>query len=152
MRALVLASLLLAAPIAAPVAAFAEGLVQVPSSHSVAQTMDALEAAVSAAGIGVAARVDHSAGAAKVGLDLRPEQVLIFGNPKIGTPAMQADPLAGLFLPLRVLVYEDAAGKVWLAYQDPAGMLAGTAVPADADYIKTMGGALAKLTAAAAGN
>lgn len=152
MRALVLASLLLAAPIAAPFAAFAEGLVQVPSSHSVAQTMDALEAAVSAAGIGVAARVDHSAGAAKVGLDLRPEQVLIFGNPKIGTPAMQADPLAGLFLPLRVLVYEDAAGKVWLAYQDPAGMLAGTVVPADADYIKTMGGALAKLTAAAAGN
>lgn len=148
MRALVLASLLLAAPFAA----FAEGLVQVPSSHSVAQTMDALEAAVSAAGIGVAARVDHTAGAAKVGLDLRPEQVLIFGNPKIGTPAMQADPLAGLFLPLRVLVYEDAAGKVWLAYQDPAGMLAGTAVPADADYVKTMGGALAKLTAAAAGN
>lgn len=124
--------------------------VQVESRKPVAATMDALEAAVTAAGLGVAARIDHAGAAAKAGLELRPEEVLVFGNPKVGTPAMQADPRAGLFLPLRVVVYEDAGGKVWLAYEDPLAMLAGLDIPADAPFLATMTGALGKLTAAAA--
>lgn len=125
-------------------------IVTVPSAKPVAATMDALEGAVEAAGLGIAARIDHAAAAQKAGLELRPEQVLVFGNPKVGTPAMQADPRAGLFLPLRVVVYEDAAGKVWLAYEDPAAMLEGLEIPADAPFLAAMTGALGKLTAAAA--
>ncbi|MEO1381467.1 MAG: DUF302 domain-containing protein, partial [Pseudomonadota bacterium] len=80
-------------------------------------------------------------------------QLLIFGNPKLGTPAMQDDALAGIFLPLRVLVYDDGAGKVWLAYQDPSSMLGALdGIGGDAEYIKKMTGALAKLTGKAAGS
>lgn len=89
----------------------------------------------------------------KAGLELDPSQVLIFGNPKLGTPAMQDDPLAGLFLPLKVLVYRDGAGQVWLAYEDPREMLDDLGgVPEDAGYVQKMTGALAKLTGKAAGN
>lgn len=125
-------------------------IVTVESAKPVAATMDALEAAVKAAGLGVVARVDHAGAAAKAGLDLRPEELLVFDNPKVGTQAMQADPRAGLFLPLRVVVYEDAAGKVWLAYEDPAAMLKGLDIPVDAPFIAAMTGALGKLTAGAA--
>ncbi|MEM6480662.1 MAG: DUF302 domain-containing protein [Pseudomonadota bacterium] len=129
----------------------AADITKVKSSGDVATTMDALEAAVTGAGATVFARVDHGAGAAKAGLELAGSQLLVFGNPKLGTPAMQEDALAGLFLPLRVLVYEDGAGDVWLAYEDPAAMLGpleGTS--ADAGYLTKMQGALSKLTAAAA--
>jgi len=134
-----------------PAAASAE-IVRVASAHPVADTMDALEQAVKAAGLGVVARIDHAGAAADAGLELKPEQLLIFGNPKVGTPAMQADPLAGLFLPLRVVVYEDADGKAWLAYQDPAAMFDGLNIPKDAPFIAGMTGALGKLAATAAGN
>ncbi|GAB4386225.1 DUF302 domain-containing protein [Albidovulum sp.] len=129
----------------------AAGIVEVESHRSVAATMDALEQAVTEAGLSVAARIDHAAAAAKAGLELRPEQLLVFGNPKVGTPAMQADPRAGLFLPLRVVVYEDAAGRVWLAYEDPASMMEGLDIPPDAPFLATMTGALGKFTASAAG-
>lgn len=135
--------------VAGPV--LADDLIKVKSANDVEITMDALEAAVIGAGAEVAARIDHAGAAKDVDLALPPEQVLIFGNPKLGTPAMQADPLAGLYLPLKVLVYEDAAGQVWLAYEDPAKMLSGLNIPADAPFLKTMSGALAKLTGAAAG-
>lgn len=128
----------------------ANDIIQVEAKGDVAATTDALEAAVKGAGATVFARVDHSAGAANVGLELADAQVLIFGNPKLGTPAMKEDALAGLFLPLRVLVYEDTEGQVWLAYQDPAAMLGpleGTS--AEAEYLTKMTGALKKLTAAA---
>ncbi|WP_322865382.1 DUF302 domain-containing protein [Aquicoccus sp. G2-2] len=130
--------------------AFAD-IVKLKSMSDVASTMDRLEAAVTEAGANVFARVDHAAGAKKVGMTLPPEQLLVFGNPKLGTPAMQADPLAGLYLPLRVLVYQDASGQTWLAYEDPGAML-GTlsGVSEDADYVKKMVGALGKLTAKAA--
>ncbi|MEM9845048.1 MAG: DUF302 domain-containing protein [Pseudomonadota bacterium] len=133
-------------------AAQASDIVKVKSSADVAATTDALEAAVTGAGATVFARVDHGAGAAKAGLELADAQLLIFGNPKLGTPAMNEDALAGLFLPLRVLVYEDGAGEVWLAYEDPSAMLGpleGTS--ADAPYLTKMTGALKKLTAAASG-
>ncbi|WP_371226421.1 DUF302 domain-containing protein [Roseovarius sp. 2305UL8-3] len=129
-----------------------DDIIKVQAQGDVATTMDALVAAVEGAGATVFARVDHAGGAAKVDMELDPSQVLIFGNPKLGTPAMQDDPLAGLFLPLKVLVYTDGAGQVWLAYEDPKEMLDDLgSVSEDAAYIKKMSGALGKLTAKAAG-
>ncbi|CUH98160.1 DUF302 domain-containing protein [Leisingera aquaemixtae] len=128
----------------------AADLVTVQSQKSVAETMDALQAAVEDAGATVFARVDHAAGAQTAALELRPSQLLIFGNPKLGTPAMQADMRAGLYLPLKVLAYEDADGQVWLTYQDPAEMLSGLDIPADAGFLGKMQGALGKLTSKAA--
>lgn len=129
-----------------------DAIVKVKSGSDVAATMDALEAAVTGAGATVFARVDHAGGAAKVDLELADSQLLIFGNPKLGTPAMQDDALAGLYLPLKVLVYQDGDGQTWLAYEDPKEMLGGLGVPADAEYLKKMTGALGKLTGKAAGN
>lgn len=129
----------------------ASELTRVKTEKTVAQAMDALQAAVDAAGATVFARVDHAAGAAKVDMELTDSQVLIFGNPKLGTPAMQADPLAGLFLPLRVLAYADADGQVWLVYEDPAEMLEDLSIPKDAPVVGKMQGALKKLTGKAAG-
>ena len=129
-----------------------QDIVKVNANGDVASTMDALEAAVKGAGARVFARIDHAGGAEKAGLELAPSQVLIFGNPKLGTPAMQADPLAGLFLPMKVLVYEDADGQVWVTYEDPAEMLEDAqGVPSDADYVGKMTKALGKLAAKAAG-
>ncbi|UWQ40278.1 DUF302 domain-containing protein [Leisingera aquaemixtae] len=128
----------------------AADLVTVQSQKPVAETMDALQAAVEGAGATVFARVDHAAGAQTAGMELPGSQLLIFGNPKLGTPAMQADMRAGLYLPLKVLAYEDADGQVWLTYQDPAEMLSGLDIPADAEFIAKMQGALGKLTSKAA--
>ncbi|WP_291732464.1 DUF302 domain-containing protein [Leisingera sp. F5] len=125
-------------------------LIKVPSQKPVAETMDALQAAVEGAGATVFVRVDHAAGAQKAELELAGSQLLIFGNPKLGTPAMQADMRAGLYLPLKVLAYEDAEGQVWLTYEDPAEMLSPLDIPKDAGFIAKMQGALGKLTAAAA--
>ncbi|WP_027258307.1 DUF302 domain-containing protein [Leisingera aquimarina] len=125
-------------------------LMKVPSQKPVAETMDALQAAVEGAGATVFARVDHAAGGQQAELELAASQLLIFGNPKLGTPAMQADMRAGLYLPLKVLAYEDAEGQVWLTYEDPAEMLSGLDIPADAGFIAKMQGALGKLTEAAA--
>ncbi|QDI75261.1 MULTISPECIES: DUF302 domain-containing protein [Leisingera] len=135
--------------LAAALPAAAE-LVTVQSQKPVAETMDALQAAVEGAGATVFARVDHAAGAQTAGMELPGSQLLIFGNPKLGTPAMQADMRAGLYLPLKVLAYEDADGQVWLTYQDPAEMLSGLDIPADAEFIAKMQGALGKLTSKAA--
>ena len=144
---LVVATALAAVPV------WADDVVKVAAAGDVASTMDALVGAVEGAGATVFARVDHAGGAAGVGMELAPSQLLIFGNPKLGTPAMQDDALAGLFLPLKVLVYEDAAGKTWLAYEDPAEMLDDLdGIPEGAPYVQMMTGALGKLTAKAAGS
>jgi len=82
--------------------------------------MSRLEAAVNAKGMSVFARIDHAAGAASIGTLLRPTQVLIFGNPKGGTPLMQSTQTIAVDLPLRALVWQDASGKTWLSYNDPA--------------------------------
>jgi len=97
-----------------------DGLVVVPSSRSVAATLDRLQATVEQRGLTVFARIDHAAGAAKIGQTLRPTALLIFGNPQGGTPLMQCAQTAGIDLPLKMLVWEDAQGKVWLGYNDPA--------------------------------
>src|SRR4051794_37979828 len=92
------------------------GLVQIGSHHTVAETLARLEAIVQKKGLTIAAHIDHSAEAARVGLTLRPTHLLIFGNPKAGTPLMVASPTAGLDLPLKVLVWQDDNDEVWLAY------------------------------------
>jgi uncharacterized protein (DUF302 family) len=97
----------------------APGLTTVRSKYSASETLDRLEAEVKARGIEIFARIDHAAGATAVGLPLWPTTVLIFGNAKAGTPLMQADQAVGIDLPLKALVYEDASGAVWLAYNDP---------------------------------
>jgi uncharacterized protein (DUF302 family) len=81
--------------------------------------MDRIESLLKARGILVFARIDFSADAARAGLTMPPEQLLIFGNPKAGTPLMLAAPIAGLDLPLKALVWEDADGRAWIAYNDP---------------------------------
>ena len=125
------------------------GIIRKPSLAGVTETTDALEANLKAAGLTIFARVDHGAGAEVVGEDIGASQLLIFGNPKVGTPAMMDDPLAGLFLPLKVLVYEDGLGKAWIAYEDPAKMLSELGgVGAEAPYLSVMQGALAKFTGA----
>ena len=95
----------------------ATDLVTLPSAHGETETVERLKALLAQKGIEVFAHIDHAAGARKVGLPLRPTQVLIFGNPKAGTPLMQSQQTIGLDLPLRVLVWEDGEGKVWLTYR-----------------------------------
>jgi len=96
-----------------------DGLTTIPSSFGPKETMDRLETEIKAKGMAVFARIDHAAGAAAVGLPLRPTELLIFGSAKAGTPLMQANQAIGIDLPLKALVFEDAAGKVWLSYNDP---------------------------------
>jgi len=94
-------------------------LVTLPSAHNVIETIDRLKSLLDQKQIRVFAHIDHAEGARKAGMSLRPTQVLIFGNPQAGTPLMQSQQTIGLDLPLRVLVWEDAAGKVWLTYRRP---------------------------------
>src|SRR5476649_2119038 len=83
------------------------------------ETMDRLAASVTAHGMTILARIDHAAAAIKAGMALRPTELLIFGNPRGGTPLMQAVQTIGIDLPLKVLIWEDEAGRTWLAYDDP---------------------------------
>jgi len=97
----------------------ADGLVSVPACLGPRETMDRLETAIKDKGLTVFARVDHAEGARAAGLSLRPTELIIFGNAKGGTPLMLAAQEAGIDLPLKALVYQDAEGRVWLAYNDP---------------------------------
>src|SRR5690348_15434049 len=109
--------------------------------------MDRLAAAVAEKGMTVLARIDHAGAAAKVGMELRPTEVLIFGNPKAGTPLMQAAQTMGIDLPLKALVWQDAAGKAWLGYNDPAWIARRHGV--DAPALAAMSAALAAVAKAA---
>ena len=101
------------------VANSADGLISLKSPHSAKATMDRMEVEVKSRGLNVFARIDHSAGAAKIGKTLRPTEVLIFGNPQGGTPFMECAQTVGIDLPLKALVWEDASAQVWLGYNDP---------------------------------
>ena len=95
------------------------GIVNKPSHHSVDETLAKLQTILQAKGIAVFALVDHSGEAAKVGMKMRPTRLLIFGNPKGGTPLMLAAPSIALDLPLKILIWEDDQGKVWVSYNTP---------------------------------
>lgn len=131
-------------------AAHAEKLMVVKqSSHSVSKTLDRLTAVMQKKGITIFARVDHAAGAKRVGEDMKPTELLIFGNPKLGTPLMLAKPEIGIDLPLKVLAWQDGSGKVWLGYTAPAALKARHNVNGRDEVFKKMTGALDKLTNAA---
>ena len=131
-------------------AAQADGHIVVKqSNHSVAKTLDRLAEILKSKGATVFARVDHAAGAKKIGTDMKPTQLLIFGNPKLGTPLMQAERKIGLDLPMKALAWEDDAGKVWLAYGAPADLKTRYQVLGQDKVFGKMTGVLGKLTDAA---
>jgi uncharacterized protein (DUF302 family) len=103
----------------ASIASAANGIVSKPSNHSVEETVDRVKQILQAKGVTLFALVDHSGEAEKVGLKMRPTKLLIFGSPKAGTPLMVASPSVALDFPLKILVAEDANGKVWLSYNSP---------------------------------
>ena len=96
-----------------------QGLTSVESSFGPRETMDRLEAEIQARGLNVFARIDHAAGAADVGLPLAPTDLIIFGNARGGTPLMQSVETVGIDLPLKILVWQDAANNTWLSYNEP---------------------------------
>jgi len=101
----------------------ADGLISVPSRHSVKETIDRFEEAAKGKGQIIFARVDHASGARKIDKSLRPTELLIFGNPLGGTPLMECAQTAGIDLPMKALAWEDAKGQVWLGYNDPRFLL-----------------------------
>ncbi|MEL6644806.1 MAG: DUF302 domain-containing protein [Pseudomonadota bacterium] len=123
--------------------------IRVEASGTVTETADKLQAAVEGAGARVFARVPHSAGAASVDMELQDAELVIFGNPMLGTPALQQDIRAGLVLPLRVLVHDDG-GQTVLTYESVDAMFDGLDIAPDAPFRAAMTGALERLTAAAA--
>lgn len=98
----------------------ADGLLALKSPHAAKDTADRLETVLKQKGMTIFARVDHAAGAAKIGKSLRPTELLIFGNPQGGTPFMECSQTVGIDLPLKALVWQDESGQVWIGYNDPA--------------------------------
>jgi len=96
------------------------GIVSIPSGHSVDRTVEKLEEILKAKGVKLFALVDHSGEAEKAGMQMRPTKLLVFGNPKGGTPLMIAAPSSAIDLPLKILVWEDGCGKVWISYNSLA--------------------------------
>ncbi|HIP40121.1 MAG TPA: DUF302 domain-containing protein [Desulfocapsa sulfexigens] len=127
----------------------AEGLISKTSNHSVKETMDTFEKIVRAKGFNVAARVDHTAAAKASGLTLLPTEVLIFGNPKLGTLLMQSTQTIGIDLPLKVLVWENVKGVVTLQYNDPVWLSKRHGIADREKAFAKMSGALAKFSDAA---
>ncbi len=129
-----------------------DGLVTLQSNYPVADTIDRLTDAATAAGLQVFARVDHAAGAREAGLELRPTELLVFGNARGGTPLMQDKQTAGLDLPLKALAWVDQDGQTWLSYNDPAWIAGRHALGgSSAAAVQTLGEAIGKLAHAAAG-
>lgn len=125
------------------------GLINVASAFSVAETAERFVAAAEKAGLNIFARIDHAAGAASVGQALRPTRLIIFGSPKVGTALMSSDQRVGIDLPLKVLAWQDAEGRVWLSYNSPDHLFGRFAIE-DREPVKgKIAGALAKLARAA---
>src|SRR5262249_49633177 len=139
---------LIAAVVAVPSLAWTgdDRMVAKKGAHSVATTLNRLSEVLTTKGIGSAARVDHAAAAEKVGQTLKPTQLLIFGNPKLGTPLMQSNRRIGVELPMKVLAWEDDSGQVWLAYVKPEVLKSEYSVDGHDDIFKEMDQALEKLT------
>jgi uncharacterized protein (DUF302 family) len=128
----------------------ADGLITLRSSYGPKETMNRLETEVKAKGLTVFARIDHAAGAAAVGLPLRPTELLIFGNAKGGTPLMQSVQTIGIDLPLKAVVWQDASGTTWLSYNDPNWLAKRHELGPEADAsVKGMSAALDAMAKAA---
>ena len=117
MRALIWGSIL--GCLLSTAVAAGEGIISVKSAHSVTVTTDRLETVLGAKGMTVFARIDHAAGAKKAGKTLLPTEMLVFGNPKVGTPLMLCSRSIAIDLPQKALIWEDASGDTWISYNDP---------------------------------
>jgi uncharacterized protein (DUF302 family) len=136
----------------APAAALAaDVLTVIESKFPVKETADRLTAAIEGKGLKVAARIDHAAGAKSAGLEMPPTEVLMFGNPKLGTPLMMANPQMAIELPMKMVVWEDEAGKVQLGYTAPDALKDRYAITGKDEAFKMMSGALAAFAKQAAG-
>lgn len=133
-----------------PLSVFAaEGMVTVKSSHSAEATADKLESVLKDKGMTVMNRINHTEGADKAGLELRPTEVVIFGNPKVGTPLMQCAQSVAIDLPQKALIWEDSEGHVWLGYNDPAYLEKRHNIEGCDEAIEKIKGALAAFAKAA---
>jgi uncharacterized protein (DUF302 family) len=130
-------------------AAADQGLITKRSPHSVETTLDRLENVLREKGMTIVLRWRHHEGAEKAGLELRPTELLVFGNPKLGTQLMTSGASAGIDLPMKALAWQDAQGQVWLAYNDPAYIAQRHGITDREAVIKKMSGALKKFTDAA---
>jgi uncharacterized protein (DUF302 family) len=127
-----------------------EGMTSIPSSFGPKETMDRLEAEIMAKGMTVFVRIDHAAGAAEVGLTLRPTELVIFGNARGGTPLMEASQTTGIDLPLKVLVWQDAEGKTWLSYNEPSWIIQRHHLGIKAEIVDKLAAALSAIARKAA--
>ncbi|HDZ36876.1 MAG TPA: DUF302 domain-containing protein [Marinobacter sp.] len=127
----------------------ADGLIVLESNHSVAATADKLEAVLSANGMKIMNRIDHAAGAKSADMKLRPTVLVIFGNPKVGTPLMQCAQSVAVDLPQKALIWEDESGQVWLGYNDPEYLKTRHAIEGCDPVLAKVSGALAKFAKAA---
>jgi uncharacterized protein (DUF302 family) len=142
---------LISLPLLEAMATAAEGLITIQSHYGPQQTMQRLEAAVKAKGFTVFAHIDHSAQAARADLRLPPTDLLIFGNPKGGTPLMRANQTIGIDLPLKALVWQDEKGATWLSYNDPEWIAQRHGgAPGAEDAVRAISAALKALAANAA--
>ncbi len=126
------------------------GVITRPSHHGVAETLDRLEAALKKKGITIALRWNHAAKARAAGIPLRPTELLVFGNPRLGSHLFTSRQTAGLDLPMKVLAWEDENGKVWLSYNDPGHIAARHGITDRDPVVAKMRAALDRLTSAAA--
>lgn len=145
-----IAVLVLVASLAAPARAMSDLVVR-ESKLGVKETIDALVKAVEAKGIRVVARIDHAAGAKAAGMELPPTEVLLFGNPKLGTPLIQSNPEIAIDLPMRALAWQATDGKVYFGYTAPEKLKARYSIKDRDEAFKTMAAALLDFAEAASG-
>jgi uncharacterized protein (DUF302 family) len=129
-----------------------EGLTSIRSNFGPTETMDWLEAEIRAHGMTVFARIDHTAGAAEAGLELRPTKLIIFGNARGGTPLMQSVQTVGIDLPLKALVWQDASGTTWLSHNEPSWIAQRHNIPNAESIVNKMTAALSAMSRKATGN
>ncbi len=130
--------------LALSVASAGTGMVNMKSAYDVTTTSDRLESALIKKGMTVFTRISHTDGAMNVGMQLRPTELIIFGNPKVGTPLIQCNQSAAIDLPQKALVWQDESGQVWLSYNDPAYLVVRHNITGCTEALKKISGALAK--------
>lgn len=150
MKSYLIGALLLVAGLAqADTGSAHDGMVAKKSAYSVKQTLDRLEAALKKKGINIVLRLSHDANGKKAGIPLRPTELLIFGNPKLGTHMFTSNQTAGIDLPLKALAWQDENGQVWLSYNDPAYIARRHGIADRPEIVARMSAALDTLSDAA---
>ena len=145
-RFIIIITMMLASTLAFAGGDYGKGMISKKSVHSVKVTLDRLENVLKKKGITIVTRWSHDAGAKKVGIALRPTELLIFGNPKLGSHMFTSNQTAGIDLPMKALAWEDAKGQVWLTYNDPQYIADRHGIKDRPETVMKMTGALDKLT------